>query len=177
MFEPQAIPTKGNLLEAKSNLAFARKGYALLDQKRMVLIREANMLHERITALRSEVENKTKQANAAVQHAHMEMGAEAFWEAEQTMMNIPDLSKTTASFDEAVFYLNELRKAQSILMEMENSYNSLTKQINKTNKRANALDNIVIPKLTDRVKYITDNLEERERDEFIRMKVVKRNKS
>ena len=48
--------------------------------------------------------------------------------------------------------------------------------IKKTQKRANALKNIVIPRFTESIKFITEALEEKEREEFARMKVIKRTK-
>ena len=44
----------------------------------------------------------------------------------------------------------------------------------KTQKRANALQNIVIPGLDGTIRFITDALEEKEREEFARLKVIKR---
>ena len=34
------VPTKGNLMSAKSSLALARQGYELMDKKRNILVRE-----------------------------------------------------------------------------------------------------------------------------------------
>jgi len=59
------------------------------------------------------------------------------------------------------------------LAEVENTIYRLAVAIKKTQKRANALQNIIIPNLTSDVKYITDALEEKEREEFIRLKVIK----
>ena len=42
--------------------------------------------------------------------------------------------------------------------------------------RANALDNIMIPQFTATIKYITEALEEKEREDFSRLKVIKRQK-
>ncbi|MEG0115445.1 MAG: V-type ATP synthase subunit D, partial [Hydrogenoanaerobacterium sp.] len=42
--------------------------------------------------------------------------------------------------------------------------------------RANALKNVTIPRLTETVKFITDSLEEKEREEFSRLKVIKSSK-
>ena len=50
-------------------------------------------------------------------------------------------------------------------------------QIKKTQKRANALKNIIIPRYTSTVKYITDSLEEKEREDFSRLKVIKAQKN
>ncbi len=48
--------------------------------------------------------------------------------------------------------------------------------IKKTQRRANALKNINIPRFTATVKYITDALEEKEREEFTRLKVIRHTK-
>ena len=45
--------------------------------------------------------------------------------------------------------------------------------IKKTQRRANALKNIIIPRFESTVKFISDSLEEKEREEFSRMKVIK----
>ena len=60
-----------------------------------------------------------------------------------------------------------------ILAEVENSIYRLAVAIKKTQSRANALKNIIIPRFTGVVKYITDSLEEKDREEFSRMKVIK----
>ena len=50
------------------------------------------------------------------------------------------------------------------------------KPISKTQKRANALKNIVIPKYEEIVKFITESLDEKEREDFSRLKVIKSQK-
>ena len=49
--------------------------------------------------------------------------------------------------------------------------------IRKTQRRANALKNVVIPNLESTVKYISDSLDEKDREEFSRLKVIKAQKS
>jgi V/A-type H+-transporting ATPase subunit D len=63
-----------------------------------------------------------------------------------------------------------------VLAEVENSVYRLTNSIRKTQTRANALQNIVIPKYRSIVKYISGSLDEKEREEFSRMKVIKAQK-
>jgi V/A-type H+-transporting ATPase subunit D len=63
------------------------------------------------------------------------------------------------------------------LAELENSVYRLAVAIRKTQSRANALKNIIIPGMADTVRYITDALEEKEREEFSRLKVIKANKA
>ena len=63
-----------------------------------------------------------------------------------------------------------------VLAEVENSIYRLTNSIRKTQTRANALQNIVIPRYENTVKYISGSLEEKEREEFSRQKVIKAQK-
>ena len=62
------------------------------------------------------------------------------------------------------------------LAEVENSAYRLAANIKKTQKRANALKNITIPMYTNLVHTISNALEEKEREEFTRLKVIKRMK-
>ena len=60
------------------------------------------------------------------------------------------------------------------LAMIENAAYRLAANIKKTQKRANALKNITIPHYTELVTSITNALEEKEREEFTRLKVIKR---
>ena len=62
------------------------------------------------------------------------------------------------------------------LAEIENSVYRLADAIKKTQKRANALKNIIIPKFEETVKFISDAIEEKEREDFSRLKVIKKQK-
>ena len=66
-----------------------------------------------------------------------------------------------------------MKKLTAELAEVENSVYRLATAVNKTQKRANALQNIVIPGLDSEIARISDALEEKEREEFVRLKVVK----
>ena len=65
------------------------------------------------------------------------------------------------------------RQTTAVLAEVENSIYRLSVAIKKTQRRANALQNIIIPRNERIVKFITDSLEEKDREEFSRMKVIK----
>ena len=60
------------------------------------------------------------------------------------------------------------------MAEVEISIYRLAQAIKKAQKRANALKNIVIPDLDNTIRFITEALEEKEREEFVRLKVIKR---
>ena len=80
--------------------------------------------------------------------------------------------------DRAFAVLESIESAQLTvrLAQIENSVYRLADAVKKTQKRSNALNNIMIPRLSETVKYITDALDEKEREDFSRLKVTKRTK-
>ena len=90
--------------------------------------------------------------------------------------NYYGFQSTNAMLDEAFMKFDSVKKLTVKLAEIENSVYRLADAIKKTQKRANALKNIVIPRFTESIKFITEALEEKEREEFARMKVIKRTK-
>ena len=69
-----------------------------------------------------------------------------------------------------------MKRLTAELAEIENSVCRLADAVKKTQKRSNALSNIMIPRFEQTVKYITDALEEKEREDFSRLKITKKNK-
>jgi V/A-type H+-transporting ATPase subunit D len=62
------------------------------------------------------------------------------------------------------------------LAEVEDSVYKLALEVKRTQKRTNALKNIQIPKYEALVKMISEMLEEKEREDFFRLKVLKKKK-
>ena len=83
---------------------------------------------------------------------------------------------TKESLDEARARFEKVKELTIKLSMVENSAYRLANNIKKTQKRANALKNIVIPDFEHNIKFITDALEEKEREEFSRQKVIKATK-
>mgnify|MGYP000780454402 FL=1 len=83
---------------------------------------------------------------------------------------------TKASLDEAHAAFEKVKDLTIRLSMVENSAYRLAVNIKKTQKRANALKNITIPTYTALVYSISNALEEKEREEFTRLKVIKRMK-
>lgn len=195
-------PTKSNLMSAKATLEFSKKGYELLDQKRNVLIREMMSLIDRAKEIQSKVKVTFEEAYEALRMANLTMGIadvedigdstpedSEFEILYKSVMGveIPKIKykrkdvqpvysfyQTNVSIDVAFKKFQEIKWLILELTEVENSVYKLAIEIKKTQKRANALENIQIPKYTDLVKYIQDALEEKDREDFFRLKVVKK---
>ena len=197
----QVFPTKGNLINAKKTLGLCRLGYDLMDRKRNILIREMMSLIEKAKSLRGEIEDTYKTAYAALQEANITLGvidqiAEAVpiengislvshsvmgvelpqltLEESQDKSLVPyGFLNTNSQLDHAYVSFRKVVQTTTVLAEVENSISRLATAIKKTQRRANALRNILIPRYEGIVKFITDNLEEKDREEFARMKVIK----
>ena len=83
---------------------------------------------------------------------------------------------TKISLDEAKAAFEKVKELSIRLSMVENAAIRLAANIKKTQKRANALKNITIPKYETLTKDIQNALEEKEREEFTRLKVIKRMK-
>ena len=199
----QIVPTKGNLLATKKSLSLARTGFELMDRKRNILIREMMALIERANELQDKIDKTYEEAYAALQMANVTLGIcdkiaetvpyddnlnvayRSVMGVEIPMVSLertpPTLSyglkDTNAMMDDAYLKFREVKYLTAELAEVENSVYRLADNVKKTQKRANALKNIMIPRFEETVKFITDALEEKDREEFSRLKVIKRQKT
>ena len=83
---------------------------------------------------------------------------------------------TSSHLDTAVANFNKSKQEILELVEVEETLRRLSEEITKTKRRVNALEYIMIPNLIHTQKYIVSKLEEMERENFFRLKVVKRKK-
>ena len=70
----QAVPTKGNLMNAKKSLALAKSGYELLDRKRNILIREMMTLIDHVNRIQEKIDKAYEEAYLALQTANVTNG-------------------------------------------------------------------------------------------------------
>ncbi len=199
----QVVPTKGNLLATKKSLELSKTGFDLLDRKRNILIREMMALIGRAAKIQDQIDSTYEEAYAALQRANITLGVcdelsrtvpidnnlnvayRSVMGVEIPMVsldtvNIPipfGLNATNIVLDNAYNKFAEVKRLTAELAEVENSVYRLADAIKKTQKRANALKNIMIPRFEETVKSITDALEEKDREEFSRLKVIKRQKN
>ncbi len=203
MADNKVFPTKGNLLNIQKSLALAQLGYELLDKKRNILIRELMEMVEKAKELRGSIDTTYIEAYSALQMANITHGVvqniadgmpvengivvsyRSVMGCELPKMSLNSENKlkldygflnTDTNVDKAYICFDKVKRMTVLLAEVENSIYRLTNSIRKTQTRANALQNIVIPRYQDIVKYISGSLEEKEREEFSRMKVIKAQK-
>ncbi len=198
----QVFPTKGNLIASKKALKLAGLGYELLDRKRNILIRELMGLVDKASELRTTIEDTFVEAYAALQFANVSLGVitpyaecvpieDGLEISTKSVMGVElpkvvleekplkatyGLFRTTSQLDKAFIAFDKVKKTTVMLAEVENSIYRLSVAIKKTQRRANALQNIIIPRNEAIVKFISDSLDEKEREEFSRLKVIKASK-
>ena len=80
---------------------------------------------------------------------------------------------TSAELDSAVLELSKLLPDMLRLAETEKSAQLMAAEIEKTRRRVNALEHVMIPQLTDTIKFITMKLDENERSSTTRLMKVK----
>ena len=202
MSNVKVFPTKGNLLKTKKSLELAKIGYDLLDRKRNVLIREMMLLMDKVKILRNEVTDSYSLGYYLLQQANISTGVindiatsvsedDSIKITYRSVMGVelPSVShdnstpkleygfkESNSRVDEAYIQFHKIKDLTILLAEVSNSVYRLANAIRKTQKRANALKNIVIPNLEETIKFISEAMEEKEREEFSRLKIIKSNK-
>lgn len=200
--DPREFPTKGNLMLAKNSLALAHQGYDLMDKKRNILLKELMELIDEAKNIQEEIDTTFTRAYACLQRANIEQGISKVQERAFTVpieesirsqtrsimgTEIPQIKyddkqnpltyafgTTKESIDAAREAFRQVKHLTIKLAEVENAAYRLAANIKKTQKRANALKNITIPMYSNLVYTINNALEEKEREEFTRLKVIKR---
>ncbi len=194
-------PTKGNLMSAKNTLRLSRQGYEMLDKKRNILIREMMLLIDEAKAVESKIKETFHSAYIALENANIMMGLNAVSDFAHSAaiedsisltlrsvmgVEIPvvhmeksapqplySFYSTTSALDEAKIGFERVKVLSVRMAEIENAVYRLAQSIKKTQKRANALSNITIPRYEALTKEIAAALEEKEREEHTRLKIIK----
>ena len=195
-------PTKGSLMAIQKSLSLSTLGFELLDRKLNILIREMMLLIDKVKSLRGEISSTYREAYEALQEANVTLGMvqetamavpvdDGVTITYRSVMGveIPNvrlaeseirmcygLDRTNSRLDYAYVCFQKAKRVTALLAEVENSVYRLANAIRKTQRRANALENIVIPRYEETAKFITDALEEKDREEFSRLKVIKAKK-
>lgn len=196
----QPAATKGNLLRLRRALQLSESGYTLMDRKRNILIGEMMRLVDRVRMIRDQIADAYALGYYLLQQANLYSGQivsvteevpveagiqltyrsvmgvevpEVLFQSTNTREVPYGLESTNSRIDEAYLQFQKIKELTMALAEVDNSVYRLANAISKTQKRANALKNIVIPRYREQIRNISDQLEEKDREEFSRMKVIK----
>ena len=196
------LPTKIELISTRRRLQTAVRVKNVLDDKRDVLLKRLDEMIQRASAARDEISQPLSEAYLALYDAYLKLGplrlegiasdTPAVVEADVTVRRIVDVdvpSLTLSEKDAGMTYgfgdtsvavdraSRQMRRALPSIFraaEYENAIFRLAKELEKTQRLLNALEYMIIPRYETSIRYIQQTLEEREREEFSRLKHVKK---
>lgn len=195
-------PTRLEYIRAKRRILIAKKGLKLLKLKRQALILEFFNINKTSVRLRSGLQSELIKSYQSIRMAEM-LAGEMRLENEAMKIpqlkklhimpknvmgvRVPKLEggnreqvlteyllELPTSINEAIKAFQQLHKIVLDVAEKETALRKLLYEIEKTKRKANAIENVFIPRLLAAVKFITFRLDEMERDTFIMLKTVKR---
>lgn len=202
---PAVSVTRMELLARKAQLALARQGHDLLEQKRTALMKEFLRMVDTVIVRSEALQNAASVARQALARADAVAGTEEVRAAAIASRDVLSLEvETTSIMGVKVPYIEQKRVTRSALgrgysivgtsitideaaSAFENEVNSiiqlaeselrltrLAEEIRRTSRRLNALDHLLIPRLEAEMNFIQMALDERERADHFRLKLVKR---
>jgi len=198
---PGTKTTRMELLALKNRMALAERGHKLLREKRDSLIIEFFNAIAEIKDAREKVNVILKEAFSALTQAKMMMGPSRVVEfayaskvhadlriSTRSMMGVrvpvlsvnqenPELPyslpDSSAKLDLMSSKFRDALRTIVRLAEIESSVKRLALEIERTKRRVSALETVVIPRLDATARFVKLALEEREREDFYRIKMVK----
>ncbi len=197
-------PTRMELLKIKKRIKLAAKGHNLLKKKRDALIMQFFETAKKARGVRQKLVTTMDTANNSLVRAKAITGAVEIESIASTTPEMPELETelenvmgvripkiklkekekeqsygfmfTSSQLDTAVKNFNRSKQEIIDLVEIEETLKRLSEEIVKTKRRVNALEYVMLPNLTNTKRHITAKLEEMERENFFRLKVIKKKK-
>lgn len=202
--DTSTLPTKNNLIRLQGKMALSKQGHDLLEKKKIILSLEKSKYENRQKELENSLKELMSRYYKKLIEARIDIGIDNLEKISNDVniennLNIKYISvmgveipsiiqdepkndlqyslySTTISLDEAMIIAKDLKKTIISLAEVGNIIFRLDLAISKVAKRSSALENIIIPEDEKIITQIKNILEEREREEFSRLKVVKKGK-
>ena len=194
--------TRIELIKTRTRVRIAAKGLSLLKMKRSSLILEffnlaraielirANIIDYVVIAMDSTKIAEAKDGRITLERIASEQKEEKISIEVRNVMGvkIPNLSieksntygsgYDVVSVPVSISYVrknyNTLLKLLIETAEKENSLRKLLHEIEKLNRRSNAIENVTIPKMEEKMKYIKQRLDDMERDQIVSLKSIKK---
>ena len=199
---PGVHPTRMELLALRKRRDIAERGRDLLREKLDALMIEFFELVRQISALRERSHALLQEAYMLFAEAQMVhglpkleqfcVGVEDRFDLDARTRNVIgvalpyvqmrvsplrsapyNLLASSAKLDEATMKMTEALRAISELSSVEAATRKLAQAIASTKRRVNSLDYIILPRVLQSIRYIQMHLEEREREDFFRLKRIK----
>lgn len=195
-------PTRLELLRTRRRIVVAKKGLNLLKLKRTALIVEFFSISKEAMRLRGDLQARIKRGYESIRLAEMMEGPTRLENISMLLadlspvtvstknvmgvrtprvdaggyvpMSAPDLLDLPTSVQESIRHFQGIYRVVLDIAEKENALRRLLKEIEKTKRRASAIENVLIPRLQETVRYIKFRFDEMERDAFSMLKTVKR---
>jgi len=195
-------PTRLEYIRAKGRIKIAQKGLKLLKLKRQALILEFFSISKASSRLRSELNSMLVKGYQSIRMAEMLDGQMRLENEAMKIPQLKKLTITPknimgvkiprleggrreeslteylleipVSISEAMKAFQEVHKIVLDVAEKETTLRKLLYEIDKTKRKANAIENVFIPSLEAAIRFIIFRLEEMERDTFVMLKTVKR---
>ena len=195
--------TKIELIKIRRSMQVAKMVHKILDDKREVLLKKIDEMIEEANKAREDIWSPLGEIYTAVYNSYMSLGTATLeavadstpnvMEADVNVRRIVDVkiptlqvktteggsrlsygfTETNATVDKAAKLIKNMLPSVCKAAEYENAIFSLAKELERTQKLINALEYIIIPQYQDAIYFIKATLEEREREEFVRIKKVK----
>lgn len=198
----KVLPTKIELIKTRRSLSTARRVYRVLDDKREVLLKKLDEMIQKAGTAREEIWQPISDAYFALYDSYLRLGplrlegiaanTPPVVEADVIVKRIVDVdvpalklteknvnmtygfADTSVSVDKASRLIRKALVSIFKAAEFENAIFRLASELEKTQRLINALEYLIIPRYESSIRYIQATLEEREREEFVRLKHVKR---
>ncbi len=194
-------PTKSSSLSIRRELGFALEGHELLEQKREILVLELMEHVEVAKHVQTDVDELLESAYAELKQAVIRVGSQSLARnavaapittsislSEHRVMGIsaPEIKAEhapvqptfgfgggTIKADDTMAAFSKALEAISRLAQAQNAIFRLARELRKTQRRVNALDKLFIPDYRETLTYITSTLEERDREAFVIMRIIR----
>ncbi|MGD1054488.1 MAG: V-type ATP synthase subunit D [Nitrososphaerales archaeon] len=201
-FGSNVLPTKIELISTSRRLQTAVRVKKVLDDKREILLKRLDETIQQATVARDEISQPLSDAYLALYDAYLKLGpfriegiaanTPPMVEADIVVHRMVGVDVPSVEFSEKVVGMTygfadtnvavdkasrQMRKVLPSIFraaEFENTIFRLAKELEKTQRLLNALEYMIIPRYENSIRYIQQILEEREREEFTRLKHVKK---
>jgi V/A-type H+/Na+-transporting ATPase subunit D len=202
-FGKRVVATKIELIKIRRSMQISKMVHKILDDKREVLLKKIDEMIDEANKARGDIWDPLDEIYKAIFHAYLSLGTSTIQSLSSSTppsinvdvhikrivdvkipaleisskKTVPDLTygfaDTNSSVDQATKLIKNILPGICKAAEYENAIFSLAKELEKTQKLINALEYVIIPQYQDALSFIKSTLEERDREEFVRLKKVK----